>query len=669
MTHKTIRVYLLLFLALLAQIPGLSQENTPPVFGKVSPQDFDLSRSHLVDSNTNAVIIADVGNTYFIGNKINNWVSYVFKEYMRIKIINQQAFDLATIRVLLRGTGKTADQLDSLQATTYNLENGKVVATRLSLNDVFRDTLSKSRVETKFTFPQLKAGCIIEYSYTKTSFRYWNLPFWNFQHEDYPCLYNKYVTAIPNMLGYLTLQHGQDSFLVNKIEKTREQYKMYSVNVTAEVTKHTWIMKDIPPFRAEPFLVHPYNYMDEIEFNLLQTYNGEDISGHIDWKSTTKELLESDEFGEAIALESTTSLTNAVERISSADVDYTVAANHIYDYIRDNFDCIPDNEISLTNNLYTVNKKKKGSVADLNLLLIAMLRQKHINASPVILSTSTYGTNPASYPVLSKMNYVICMMKMAGDTTWLDASDPLLGFGKLPLSCYNGHARIISDHDSGSVFFRRDNIREQNTTTLFIVNDEKVRGKMTGTAENSPGSFESHDIRAEVKKKGEKPFFKNIQDALGPDITLENPGIDSLKRLEDPVKVHYDFSLTPEDNQGVIYFNPILQWSYKETPFKASDRKYPVEIAYPIDKTYSLNMEIPEGYTVDELPKSVKVAYNGSDGSFEYLIQKSETSVQLRTRIKLSRTFIPAEDYNSLRDFFAYIVKKLSEQIVFKKKK
>ena len=79
-------------------------------------------------------------------------------------------------------------------------------------------------------------------------------------------------------------------------------------------------------------------------------------------------------------------------------------------------------------------------------------------------------------------------------------------------------------------------------------------------------------------------------------------------------------------------------------------------------------MDIPKGYEVDELPKSVKVSFNGTDGFFEYTIQKDEFMVQLRSHVKLSESIFAPEDYNSLRDFFAYVVKKQSEQIVFKKK-
>ena len=87
------------------------------------------------------------------------------------------------------------------------------------------------------------------------------------------------------------------------------------------------------------------------------------------------------------------------------------------------------------------------------------------------------------------------------------------------------------------------------------------------------------------------------------------------------------------------------------------------------DETYLLNMEVPKGYMVDELPKSAKVGLNGKDGFFEYLIQKDDAGIQLRSRIRLNRANFSADEYNVLRDFYAYIVKKQSEQIVFKKKK
>ncbi|HWK03835.1 MAG TPA: DUF3857 domain-containing protein [Puia sp.] len=665
--HKYLNPLLTLLL-LIGMTPAFSQETSPVTFGQVSPKDFDLPKSNWVDSSTHAVIIADVGNTGFIGNKNSNWISYVFKKNTRIRILNKNAFDLATIRIILRGSSVLLDQLSDLHASTYNLENGKVTETKLNLNDLYRDTVNQSRVEARFTFPGLKEGCIIEYSYTITSFHYWSLPSWSFQHKAYPCLYSKYEVGIPNLFGYLIIHHGQDSFNLNKVDTTKELYSMYSMNVTAVVKKHTWVIKNVPPFQAPTLLEDPYSYMDRIEFDLLQTYNGAEVTGTTNWSTTTNELLQSKEFGMPLTFENASYLSSIVDKLTSGEGTYRGSAKKIYSYVRDNFTCESDDDIYLGNDPYTINRKKKGSVEDLNLLLVAMLRQRRINASPVILSTTEYGFNPAAYPVLDRMNYVVCMIKMGFDTIFLDASNPLNGFGRLPLNCYNGHARIISDHDSGSVFLNKNDIREQKSTTVFVVNDEKGNGQISGRVESAPGYYESNYIRKEIKAHGEKAFFKVIQDSYGPDITMENMEIDSLKFPEAPATFRYDFGFKTDD-QDIIYYNPVIRSSFKENPFTAESRKYPIEMPYPLDDIYVLNMEIPQGYTVDELPKSSKVSYNSGEGFFEYGIQQSGTSIQLRTHTKLNKAIFSAEDYNSLRDFFAFIVKKQNEQVVFKKKK
>jgi hypothetical protein len=87
-----------------------------------------------------------------------------------------------------------------------------------------------------------------------------------------------------------------------------------------------------------------------------------------------------------------------------------------------------------------------------------------------------------------------------------------------------------------------------------------------------------------------------------------------------------------------------------------------------MDETYILNMEVPEGYKIEEVPKSTKVLFNTDEGYFEYIVQKDENNIQLRSRVKLLKADFKPDDYAVLRDFFAFVVKKQSEQFVFKKK-
>jgi hypothetical protein len=88
---------------------------------------------------------------------------------------------------------------------------------------------------------------------------------------------------------------------------------------------------------------------------------------------------------------------------------------------------------------------------------------------------------------------------------------------------------------------------------------------------------------------------------------------------------------------------------------------------YVLNDTYILNMEIPKGYKVEELPKSTKVKYGDNEGMFEYIIGQADGKIQFRTRLYFTKALFAPEEYSMLREFFSYVVKKQAEQIVFKK--
>ena len=180
------------------------------------------------------------------------------------------------------------------------------------------------------------------------------------------------------------------------------------------------------------------------------------------------------------------------------------------------------------------------------------------------------------------------------------------------------------------------------------------------------GEMQSEGMREKMKKTTADDYFKSIKKSFSFDVNLDNTIIDSLAQPEMPVAVQYDVSFKPEDD--IIYFTPVLsEGAYKENPFSAAQRFYPVEMPYCVDETYVLNMEVPNGYKVDELPKSTRVSLNDNEGMFEYLIQQSGDNIQLRCRTKINKATFDPEDYETLRNFFAFIVEKEGEQVVFKK--
>jgi hypothetical protein len=643
-------------------------------YGKITPADFNVV-STVIDSGTNAVVISDIGSSEFIGNT-KGWFSLEFKKHTRIKILNKNGFDAATVSIHLYSNGTETEKVNDLRAVTYNLENGTVVATKLENKSVFENRLSKNRVEKKFTLPSLKEGAIIEYTYTIQSDFIFNLQPWEFQSE-YPCLLSKYEVSIPDFFGYVTLTQGYLPFADRKNTSRNQTYTVSSretayagssSSISSLVVDYLWIVKDAPALKEESFTTTIDNHVSKIEFQLAQyRFPGQPIREILGtWPKVSEEMLKREDFG-VVYNRGNGWLDEEIKAITRGATSPQEKSKKIFAYVRDNFTCNNTAGIYLSDgvSLKDVFKKKSGRVSDINLMLLAMLKHESINASPVLVSLRGRGKAHPIYPLMGRFNYLVCETKFDdGSTVYLDASRPMLGFNKLPSSVYSGLAWVINEFPN-PVSFDADSLLEEKTTNLIIVNTEKgLEGTMTTTL----GERRSYLMREKMVKSSKEDLLKEIGKDMPAEITASNLSIDSLKIYEEPLGVTYDldFNFNGED---VIYFNPLMGEAMKKNPFTSAKRFYPVEMPSRVHEIFILNMEIPKGYLVDELPKSVRYKLNENEGMFEYIFSKSADRVQMRCRIDINKANFSGEDYDSLREFFSFVIKKQSEQIVFKKTK
>jgi len=646
----------------------LAQDKHVRELSPVRAADFAPISSPVSDSS-GAIILADIGEVRFVGNE-QGWFSYVFQRHRRVKILNKKAFDdLATVDVELYRPLGNSERLDKVSASTYNLENGQVTEVKLEKKDVFEDRQRGDWTQMRFTLPGVREGSIIDYSYTINSPYVEFLPTWQFQSERYPCLWSELMVEIPQALFYTVVKQGIHRYAVDKGDVGGGSYTLGdghggSMAVDATVTKHHWVMTDIPAFHSEEFLFCPDNYVDKIDFQLAKTYDGQEYHDHYNsWKQATEQLMGKSNFGAALDGDDE-AVGDCVNKAVAGGGDFAAQAREIYYYLTGNFTCDNHSNIFITSRLRDVIRKRSGTVGDINLLLAAMLRKIGLKADPVVLTTREHGFNLATYPVLERLDYVIVRTVIHGNVIYLDAAHPKLGFGQLDEDCYNGHARIISKTDSGSVYFESDSLRERKATVVFVsTTDKGVEGTWTSTL----GAQESYQLREHVSDQGEKAFFKNIQTQYGDDITIFDGGIDSLDQPEKPVTVHYTFKLRPGEDNAKVYLNPFIGAGLRTNPFGAAERKYPIEMPYVREDLYVFTMQIPDGYAVEDLPKSARAMLNGQDGVFEYLIGVQEGMIQLRCRLKLNKAIFGPEDYGSLRDFYAFAVQKEAEEIVLKK--
>jgi hypothetical protein len=192
---------------------------------------------------------------------------------------------------------------------------------------------------------------------------------------------------------YVSVQQGFNPFYINKIS---EGYRSYRVTQPADkgilgapdrdltvgtVTNNfRWVKKDVKPLKIEHYISSPKNYIDRIEFQLSGTYNGESKSEVVNtWQAACKDFLEEDDFQKAMSGENVW-IKDAID-YKDAQTDLDIAKS-IYYNIQDNYACTDTENVSNMWIYAMFIRNKKGSVRGINLLLIAMLKNKNIYAQP-----------------------------------------------------------------------------------------------------------------------------------------------------------------------------------------------------------------------------------------------------------------------------------------------
>ena len=116
-----------------------------------------------------------------------------------------------------------------------------------------------------------------------------------------------------------------------------------------------------------------------------------------------------------------------------------------------------------------------------------------------------------------------------------------------------------------------------------------------------------------------------------------------------------------------IYFYPLLYEQMTENDFQAEKRKYPVDFAYPREKSVIVNYQLPGGYAVAEVPETIKMNLPANGGYFLYQVSNLNNQVSVVYKFALNKTMFLPEQYPALREFYNQIIKKHAEPVLLKK--
>ncbi len=262
-------------------------------------------------------------------------------------------------------------------------------------------------------------------------------------------------------------------------------------------------------------------------------------------------------------------------------------------------------------------KRRQAAHADINLLLVTLLRELGLQSNPVILSTRSNGAIHPAQIMVNQFNYVIASVNIGDKTYLLDATEKDGSYNLLPPRCINGQGRIISETKTDWIDL---NPAQRYEFTNVIKATIGPDGLITGNMQRSFGNYAALNKRIEVEgSKDNDEYIRNME-SNNKGLTVhkfELIGIDSLSK---PYKENLDVEISDyaQIAGNIISLTPLLYDQWPSNPFKLEDRKFPVDFTYPHIYKDIINYTIPEGYVLDEKPADLVMALPDGKTKFAY---------------------------------------------------
>jgi len=521
------------------------------------------------------------------------------------------------------------EMIEDVKATAFNMEGTKVVKTSLKKSDIVNKTIDEHNYLVEFTVPNVKEGTVIEYEYTIHSQLFWELRDW-YAQCDIPVVFAKLDMNIPNFLIFNIEDHGIQR-LTYTCTAGSMKYKVESdplANPMSVVTNHyVYVGRDLKGMPKDDFVWNVKDYWAGITAELkqyrLRGMNQMDYAQT--WEKIDNMLLEDPALG--LQLSSHSPLHDELIAAHVADIaEQRERMAAVCKLVLDKVKWDGTYRLATTDdNTGATLKRGTGSNADVNMLLIQSLRDAGLQAYPVVLRTRDEGMMPYNFPSISKLNsYVVGVQFQNGSTAFVDASSENGFINALPAQLQVESARLIIP-DNKSQWVNLQKLSRPKVTTV---------------------------IEATLSAQG---LLKGKQTTLRSGIGQET-------------KEEKEISLQGTADANTISFSPYSLLPIRENPFTENQRQLPVEFPTTESDQVIINITLPEGYAVEDAPKSIAATTPDKGISGRLATYPSEGKVDVHYQFSINKVAHPNKNYPAIKDMFALFAQHSKDVLIVKKK-
>jgi hypothetical protein len=612
------------------------------------------------DTAAEAVFLYDIGKSNFDFSDSEGMFYVTFSRHLRIKVFKKAGIDCANFEIPYYVSGNNMEEVTLIRGFTYTVENEMVRKTALNMESVYKEDRSAHWKVKKFAMPDVKEGSVIEVEYAIRSPFMFNFQDWTFQ-KNIPVLYSQYQACMIPFYTYTFLLQGANAF--DDMTSFQSLSSRTVAGIPFNDMVYQYVMRDVAAFRNEPFITCREDNLIKLNFQLSESTSptGTKTSYLSTWPKFCDDLLKNEYFGGVLKKNE----KKAAELLLTMDLTAKTpieCARTLYDYVTKSFKWNGNYDKFTTVPVKDLLNSKVGGTADLNLLLIGLLRKAGVPAYPVLISTREHGKVKVDYPFEFFFDYVAVAALIDGSYVMMDATEPYIGFGSIPSRCVNERGFLIKNNKE----FQWLGLQRSKSSAVRYVVDltpNVQTDSLQCAVFLSADGFDAMDYRKAFITERSSFEDQEIPDDIHLTDTIK------VKNAETPdrnFELCYKgtMELNKEGKDLTIY--PFCGLVSSANPLKNETRTYPIDMIYSKKRNYGVAIHVPEGYSVSSSLTNLK--FDNDDFQIEVNSVSLEGNILfIQAGYEFKKSVYESFLYKDLQKYFGLISRAFNASVVLSK--
>ncbi|PKD42909.1 hypothetical protein [Rhodohalobacter barkolensis] len=538
------------------------------------------------------------------------------------------------------------ERVTNLEGLTWK-PNGQFY--RLNVDDTRNVELNSRYRLIEFEMPEIEEGVILEYKYTLERRYIEELP--DFYLSDrVPVRETALYLKNANYLRFDVIEQNVDfelSYQEFNVDTSSIPF-VFTYERPDPVNVEVWKVTDIPAINTTSYISSIDDVRAKLKFQISEfglprqplDNSWELVAAQMRRNSNPFDRLEENKALIDELTEPYLSVQNLQELQDS-----------IFHFVNSNMQFDGVHSIYAEGDLGRVAKGEPADQAEINTLLMGMLRKAGIDAYPLFISGRQFGRINRSYPSLFQFNRMLVFSEIGEETFIMDASYSHSLPNLISVDAYNEQGFLLLENTFDWVEILPE--KSRFNLDIEIEADLDINGSLAGVLKAEVSGYPSREIRRSIAGgETNSEIIKKIFLDVYPDVDLSETEITVQNENRDLITIQADFAISNyavSFSEGLEY-KPMMVGYLYQNPFETTNRRVPITLDAPETLFVKYRVNLPDGTSSEELQGEQSTELPGAKLMEEYDVTQKQLNYSFG--VDIDRKQFSAQDYAQLRRIY-----------------